>query len=72
MRCNKRISLNANATKETYCMKELDHTDPKTGILGHDGPCEAYCCGRVLRAYGTVSTVSNMPRPSTVDDSVKQ
>jgi hypothetical protein len=51
MRCNKRIALNANASAETYCMREDLETNPVTGVLEHPGPCEARCCGRILRKY---------------------
>jgi len=51
MTCGKQISLSADGRRVTYCMKETLKTDPKTGVLYHDGPCEAWDDGRVYRAY---------------------
>jgi hypothetical protein len=39
LRCNKRIALNPDATRETYCRKDKNVVNSETGERYHEGPC---------------------------------
>jgi len=61
MICGKQIPLSSDGRRVTYCMKETSKTDPKTGVLYHDGPCEAWDGGRVYRAYDPKAITTEAP-----------